>query len=339
MSRDESSPAPRWPPYDPKTMAEPLAGVRPPRPGATIRVANAPVSFGVDELLPDDAWMPRPNEVIDLIAELDYAGTELGPPGFLGQPAAVRERLSDRRLELVGSFLPVRFSRDEGAEEDLRWLRETLPSVRDSAPDPSTVMAILSDGFDAPERLEFAGRIPEHPDAALPESRWPVLMRNLHRAAEICRDAGFRVSIHPHAGTYLETEPEIRRMMDGLDTSLVGLCLDTGHVRFGGGDPVALARDYADVITHVHLKDCSVAVLEDVAASGGGMEENLRAGAFVDLGEGDSAIADVVAVLEERGYAGWAVVEQDVRLLGTDTIDRLRASQQKNREFLRDLGL
>jgi inosose dehydratase len=306
---------------------------------AAIRVANAPVSFGVDELLPDDAWMPKPDEVIDLIAELDYAGTELGPPGFLGDPSVVRSRLAERELQLVGSFLPVNFSNEVRCEDDLRWLREVLPTVRDSAPDASTVMAILSDGFDAPDRLEFAGRIPEHPEARLREDRWPVLMANLHRAAEICRDAGFRVSIHPHAGTYLETEAEIRRMMDGLDTSLLGLCLDTGHVRFGGGDPVAIARDYAAQIVHVHLKDCSGRVLHDVAAAGGGMEEQLRAGAFVDLGEGDSHIAEVVEVLRGRGYAGWMVVEQDVRLLGTDTVERLRTSQRKNREFLRGLGL
>jgi inosose dehydratase len=200
-------------------------------------------------------------------------------------------------------------------------------------------MAILSDGFDAPLRLQFAGRIPDHPEAWLPDDRWPILLANLERAARVCRDAGFRVSIHPHAGTYLETEPEIRRMMDGLDTSLVGLCLDTGHVRFGGGDPVALARDYADVITHVHLKDCRPSVIREVAATGGGMEEDLRAGAFVDLGDGDSSIAEVVDVLRGRGYAGWMVVEQDTRLLGTDTIERLRTSQRKNREFLRRLGL
>jgi inosose dehydratase len=305
----------------------------------SIRVANAPVSFGVDELLPEDAWMPKPDEVIDLIAELDYEGTELGPPGFLGEPSVVRSRLRERGLELVGSFLPINFALDDACERDLAWLRDVLPSVRDSAPDPSKVMAILSDGFDSEARLQFAGRIGDHPETWLPDGRWPTFLANLHRAAEICRDAGFRVSIHPHAGSYLETEPEIRRMMDGLDTSLVGLCLDTGHVRFGGGDPVALARDYADVITHVHLKDCRYSVIREVAATGGGMEEQLRASAFVDLGQGDSHIAEVVDVLRDRGYAGWMVVEQDTRLLGSDTMDRLRTSQRNNREYLRSLQL
>jgi inosose dehydratase len=306
---------------------------------AAIRIANAPVSFGVDELLPDDAWMPNADQVIDLIAELGYEGTELGPPGFLGDPDTVRARLEERQLALVGSFLPVRFTRDDAADEDLRWLSEVLPTVRASAPDPAEVMAILSDGFDVPDRLRFAGQIAEHPETWLPQDRWPTLLRNVHRAAAICRDAGFRVSIHPHAGTYIETESEIRRLIDGLDTSLVGLCLDTGHVRFGGGDPLAIARDYSAVTTHVHLKDCRASVLRDVAASGGGMEEDLRAGAFVDLGQGDSSIAGVVALLRERGYAGWAVVEQDSRLVGGDTIDRLRTSQQRNREYLRSLGL
>jgi inosose dehydratase len=69
------------------------------------------------------------------------------------------------------------------------------------------------------------------------------------------------------------------------------------------------------------------------------MEEDLRAGAFVDLGQGDSSIAEVVDLLRERGYSGWAVVEQDSRLVGGDTIDRLRTSQQRNREYLRALGL
>jgi inosose dehydratase len=320
-------------------MTQPAAATADSAAARTIHVANAPVSFGVDELLPADAWMPKPDEVIDLIAELDYEGTELGPPGFLGDPPAVRARLAERGLALVGSFLPLNFSDETLFARDLEWLRGVLPTVRDSAPDPSTVMAILSDGFDAPARLQFAGRIPEHPEAWLPEDRWPTLIANLQAAAEACAEAGFRVSIHPHAGTYLEIEPEIRRMMDAVDASLVGLCLDTGHVRFGGGDPVALARDYADVITHVHLKDCRVSVLREVAATGGGMEEDLRAGAFVDLGEGDSEIAQVVDVLRDRGYAGWMVVEQDTRLLGSDTIERLRTSQRRNREFLRGLGL
>jgi inosose dehydratase len=66
-----------------------------------MRVANAPVSYGIDEIIVDDAWMPAPDGTLDLIAELGFDGTELGPPGYLGDGKAVRRRLSERELELV----------------------------------------------------------------------------------------------------------------------------------------------------------------------------------------------------------------------------------------------
>jgi len=305
----------------------------------TMPVANAPVSFGVDEIIVDDAWMPDPMAVIDMIAELGYEGTELGPPGYLGDPGQVRERLAARGLELVGSFLPLRLSKPEHAEEDRAWLRATLETVRASAPHPERAIAILSDGFDSAERMRFAGRIPDHPEAWLPPERWPVLVDNLHRAAELCREAGFRVAIHPHAGTYLETADEIRRLLDAIDPSLLGLCLDTGHARFGGADPVRLVEDYHDLISHVHVKDCRVAVLDEVAREGLGMEAALVRGAFVELGAGDSGIGDVITALQRYGYRGWLVVEQDRFLFASDTLDTLRESQRRNRDFLHRLGI
>ena len=30
----------------------------------TMKVASAPVSFGVDEILVDDAWMPEPDQML-----------------------------------------------------------------------------------------------------------------------------------------------------------------------------------------------------------------------------------------------------------------------------------
>ena len=62
----------------------------------TIRAASAPCCFGVDEVLPPDAWMPDPMVVLDAIAELGYEGTELGPPGYLGAGGVVREALEAR---------------------------------------------------------------------------------------------------------------------------------------------------------------------------------------------------------------------------------------------------
>jgi inosose dehydratase len=305
----------------------------------TITVATAPVSFGVDEILQDDAWMPEPDQILDMIVSAGYAGTELGPPGFLGDAAQLRERLSSRNLQLVGSFLPQRFSRVEHAEEDRHWLRESLKLIQEGAPEGSKCFAILCDGFGERDRMLWSGRIPEHPEAWLPPERFPVLIDNLHRAAEICQRAGFDTVLHFHAGTYIETADEIHRVMDAIDPSLLGLCLDTGHARFGGADPLELASTYKDLIRHVHIKDCKVEIMDDVKREGKGLEEALARGVFCELGEGDSGIGEVIATLKSNGYTGWLVVEQDRFLRQTDTLETLLQSSVRNREYLKALGV
>ena len=139
-----------------------------------MRVASAPVSFGVDEILVDDAWMPEPDDMLDWMVGIGVEGTEFGPPGYLGDADEVRERLSSRGLELVGAFLPQHFSRDEKADEDRAWLRASLRLIRDGAPEGSRTFAVLSDHFDEPERLAFSGRIQDHPEAWLPPVRIPA---------------------------------------------------------------------------------------------------------------------------------------------------------------------
>ncbi|MFL5755396.1 MAG: TIM barrel protein [Chloroflexota bacterium] len=304
-----------------------------------LRVASAPVSFGVDEIIVDDAWMPSPDDMLDWMVEIGYEGTELGPPGFLGDGGTVRRRLSTRGLELVGAFLPQHFSRNERRDEDRAWLRDALALMRDGAPDGSRTFAILSDHFDEPARLAFCGRIQEHPEAWLPDKRFDDLVANLHWAAEMCRTAGFEPVIHPHAGTYIETADEIARLMDRIDPSLVGLCLDTGHFRFGGADPTRAVHDYHTLIRHVHIKDCMTRVMDDVKAEGKGLEEALSRGVFCQLGLGDSGVDKVIEALGEHGYGGWLVIEQDQFLRASDTPASVVAVQRANRDYLRRFGI
>jgi len=304
-----------------------------------MRVASAPCSFGVDEILVDDAWMPGPEELLDWIVDTGYVGTELGPPGYLGDGAQVRERLTSRGLRLVGAFLPQRFSYSEHVAEDQAWLRGSLALIREATPPDSRPFAVLADGIDEPERRALAGRIQEHPEAWLSAERFSLLIDNLHRAAEICRNEGFEPVIHPHAGTYLETADEIARLVDRFDPSLVGLCLDTGHFRFGGADPVRSVNDYYEVLRHVHVKDCRTSVIDEVSRTGGGLEAALSAGVFCALGEGDSDIDGAIAALRGHDYRGWLVVEQDQFLRETDTPASVTAGQRRNREYLTRLGI
>lgn len=304
-----------------------------------MRVASAPVSFGVDEVLSDDAWMPEPDDMLDWMVDIGYEGTELGPPGFLGDGSRVRERLTSRGLAFVGSFLPQHFSRAEKADDDRAWLRGNLRLVKEASPEGSTPYAILSDHFDEPDRLAFSGRIKDHPETWLSPARLDVFMDNLHRAAELCRREGLEPVLHPHAGTYVETADEIARVMDRMDPALIGLCLDTGHFRFGGADPTKAAHDYHELIRHVHIKDCRTSVMEEVRLEDKGLDEALRRGVFCPLGDGDAGIDAVIEALRSHDYTGWLVVEQDQFLGPRDTPGSVVAVQRANLEYLRRLGV
>jgi inosose dehydratase len=303
-----------------------------------MRVASAPVSFGVDEIMSDDAWMPAPDEMLDWMVDIGFEGTELGTPGYLGDAGQVRRRLSSRGLEFVGSFLPQHFSRAEEADADRSWLREHLRLVKDGSPSGSRPLAILSDQFDEPERKAFSGRIKDHPETWLSAARFDTLIDNLHRAAELCRNEGLEPVIHPHAGTYIETADEIARVMDRIDPSLIGLCLDTGHFGYGGADAARAADDYHALVRHVHIKDCSSAVMDGVRAEGKGLDTALRRGVFCPLGRGDVPLSGVMDALRRHGYEGWLVIEQDQLLTSADTPESVVAGQRANREYLRTLG-
>jgi inosose dehydratase len=303
-----------------------------------VRVAAAPVSWGVFEKTEGDPLLPSGEVILDQMQAAGYAGTELGPPGLFGDGAAMRDALARRSLSLVGAFLPQRFSRPEHAPADREWMAGVLDLLAEGQPDDVRPKAVLSDASIEPERMTWAGQIPEHPEAALPPERMPTLIDNLHRAGELARERGFDPVLHFHAGSYIETADEIHAVMDRLDTSLVGMCLDTGHARFGGADPSELLATYGDAVRHVHIKDCSLQVLDDVRRSGGGLTEAWRRGVFCELGYGSSGLEAFLEALRARGYEGWLVVEQDRFLTAEDTHEALLALHTRNREWLRARG-
>jgi inosose dehydratase len=305
-----------------------------------MRVASAPVSFGIFELTTGDDSLPAPAAVLDAIAAGGYEGTELGPPGYFGDPGNTAEALGERELSLVGSFLPMRLSRREHMAEDFAFLDAALDILDQATPDGSDRPKVLiSDAFQEPDRVAGAGRIEQLPQTWLSAARFELLVANAHRAAERCRERGYEPAFHYHGGTYVETPREIDRLAEQLDTSLLGLCFDSGHSAFGGGDPVAFLDTYGELVTHVHLKDVNGEVIEEIRSGGLGLAEAWRRGVFCRFGEGSVDMPSVVARLRDAGYDSWVVVEQDRVVRPGQSMDELAEDAAHNREVLRELGV
>jgi inosose dehydratase len=312
-----------------------------------IRVANAPVSWGALEI---EGFNQKPlpyDVVLDEIAETGYAGTELGDWGFMPtDPDALRDELERRGLALIGAFVPV-LLRDPstlqaGTEHALRVARLLAAVVPESDRGTQRITApfivIADDNVTDPGRTLHAGRIT--PEMALPDDEWAGYAGRAEAVARAVREeTGLRSVFHPHSAGWVETPAETDRFLAETDSEMLGIVFDTGHYLFGAGDEgpsVVEAMDrWADRIWYIHFKDNDRELARRSREEGWDYLQALRAGIFSELGQGGVDFRAVIGWLDEHGYDGWAVVEQDI-LPGLGTP---KESARRNREFLASLGI
>jgi inosose dehydratase len=298
-----------------------------------IQIGNAPCSWGVLEF-DLEGKAAGCAQVLDEIEQTGYAGTELGDWGFMPtDPARLRGELAARGLTLLGAFVPVMFREAEAhAAGEALALRTARLLAGAEGERPYIVLA--DDNGKDPLRTRHAGRV--LPAEGLSEAEWQVFAGGVQRVAEaVRRETGLRTVFHHHCAGYVETPAEVETLLRLTDPTLVGLCFDTGHYRFGGGDPVQGLRQHADRIWHVHFKDCHPELAARSRAEGWDYFQSVRQGIFCELGKGDVDFRAVRAELERRGYDGWVVVEQDV-LPGMGTP---KESAARNRQYLKQMGL
>ncbi|HEY3476714.1 MAG TPA: TIM barrel protein [Anaerolineales bacterium] len=298
-----------------------------------IKVANAPCSWGVLEFdLEGEA--AGYVQVLDEILQTGYQGTELGDWGFMPtDPKQLRQEIHSRGLTLLGAFVPVMLKDPESHAAGIEVAVRTARLMAEAEGDlPFIVLA--DDNGKVPERTQNAGRVlPEH---GLNPSEWKIFAEGAEQVAEaVKREAGLRTVFHHHCAGYVERPIEIDILMQSTDPALLGLCFDTGHYRFGGGDPLAGLRAHKDRIWHVHFKDCHPEIAARSRAEKWNYFTSVRNGIFCELGQGDVDFQRIKSELEKIGYDGWIVVEQDV-LPG---MGKPKESAQRNREYLAGIGL
>jgi inosose dehydratase len=298
-----------------------------------MKIGNAPCSWGVLEFdLEGEAASYV--QVLDEMAETGYKGTELGDWGFMPtEPARLAHEIHSRGLALLSAFVPVMLKdatcHVAGEAVAVRTAR-LLAAVEGDLP----FIVLADDNGKDPLRTKNAGRIT--PEMGLSESEWQIFAEGATRIAQaVRREAGLRTVFHHHCAGYVETPAEIEKLLSLTNPSLIGLCFDTGHYRLGGGDPLQGLRKHADRLWHFHFKDYHPDVAKNSVKEGWDYFGSVRHGVFCELGKGEIDFPALVNELNRMGYRGWGVVEQDV-LPGMGSP---RESAQRNREYLRHLGL
>ena len=105
------------------------------------------------------------------------------------------------------------------------------------------------------------------------------------------RKYGVAACVHPHAGCMEESPDDLERLLEHLDTSLVGLCFHAAHQVIAGSDPYEMYEKHADLVTYLHIGE--------IGAD--------KKGAL--LGEGILDQKRLMKSILDAGYDGWIIIE------------------------------
>ncbi len=274
----------------------------------SFRFASAPVSWGVNDYR-DASWDQPYEEILDELAAGGYTGTELGPYGYFPtDPEILRKTLQARGLAMLSSFVPVELTNAAAATDVIAHIRE-VGSLLAALEAPVIVLADAQ----SRQREAIAGRVPADDSVSLTPEQWRNVTRIVQDAERVAADFELDLVFHPHVATYIETPAEVERFFDAVSGTNVGLCLDTGHCYYGGGDPAEEADKYKSLLRYVHIKDIDRKILDDSNQKRLTFDQAVEAEVFSQIGEGIVDFRAFFATLAQNGYSGWCVVEQDVK--------------------------
>jgi inosose dehydratase len=305
----------------------------------SIRITGAPCSWGVDDI--NNPHLPPWRTVLREASLAGYEAIELGPYGYLPIDIdMVSAELAQNNLSIVAGTIFDDLLADENYGSILEHVDEIcslitkLPLLPTEARQhfKTPYLTIMDWGHD--ERDFSAG----HSDRAprLSDAHWATMRGHIHGICEKAASWGVRPVFHPHAGGYVEFADEIEQLVQDISYDELGLCLDTGHLRYAGMDPIALLRQYADRTDYIHFKDIDEAVYRTVLGQHIRFFDACSEGVMCPIGAGMlnyPAIFDCLT--NELDYEGYITVEQERDPRHSDS--SLRDVQQ-SRDYLKVIG-
>lgn len=294
----------------------------------TIKIGNAPCSWGVE--FAQDERNPHWRTVLSECAQAGYKGIELGPVGFMPEdPNELGDALAEHGLELIGGVVFRPFHDANAWDEVMDGAVRTCKALQAHGASHFVLIDSIS-----PRRAPTAGRGDEA--EMMDTAEWRAYRDRIATIAKMgAQEYGLIPEIHPHAGGFMDFEPEIERLLEEVDSDSLKICIDTGHCTYAGFDPVAFMKRHSDRITYVHFKSTDAAIKAQAIANRTGFYEACGQGIFCNLSEGEVDFPAVRGHLLDIGFSGWCTIEQDCDpTLDPDPLGDAR----KNREYLETIG-
>ncbi|WP_299818807.1 myo-inosose-2 dehydratase [uncultured Jannaschia sp.] len=267
-----------------------------------IRIGISPIAWQNDDL-PDLTAAYTMEDALREAAAIGYAGVERGQR-MPSDTEGLRGLLDRHGLALCGGWCSGGLLRRTPAEE----IAAIRPQVEQFAAlgAPCLVYAECSNTVQG--RRDVA--VNDRPQ--LSPAEIAAYAAKLTEVAAWCAERGVPLAYHHHMGSMIESGDDVDRLMEGSGEA-VHLLYDTGHLRFGGADPLAVLDRWGRRVGHVHFKDVRAPVVARARSEGMSFLDAVIAGAFTVPGDPEGTI-DFAAVTERlaaMGYDGWIVVEAE----------------------------
>ncbi len=267
-----------------------------------IKFGTNPIAWSND----DDQTLGKDisvHQCLSEAADIGFDGIEKGHK-MPTDPTALSKLLAPHGLQFISGWHSLNLlTRSVNAE------KQALQPHLDLLKAMGCSVCIVCETSDA---IHGQAKTPIEYSPTLPQEKWPEFGQHVTQIAEFCQAQNITMVYHHHMGTIVETPQEIDAFMAHTGES-AKLLLDTGHVLFGGGDPLTLARKYMRRIGHLHFKNIRMDILTQTRLKKMSFLQAVRHGVFSVPGDVEGCI-DFKAVLQEvkvQGYQGWLVIEAE----------------------------
>ena len=256
-------------------------------------------------------------DTIEDIADLGYDGIELPSEFFLSAESswsAIKQIVNSRNISIISVYHTMRLGNQDDGVRQYEWKRcESL--------------------IDLTHTLGIEYLIIGDPPTNFNDD--PIILaESLEELGTIAKSKGVSLCYHPHKGSIIETSSQINELLKLTSPDKVSLCLDMGHLYWGGGNPVQILRKYMKRVGYIHFKDVRkkpfnnfeklIEIIKSIFVITTGKTKLRYIGLMLlatkgpiitELGRGDIDYFGVIKELDELNYDGWITIELDAPTL------------------------
>ena len=268
-----------------------------------VKLAIAPIGWTNDDM-PELGSENTFQQTVSEMALAGFTGSEVGSK-YPRDPAVLKPMLEIRGIQICNAWFSTFFANGDKARtidefiNHMNFLHAMGAKVIGCSEQSKSIQGTTLAVFD--DKPHFT------------DEEWRLTAEGYNELAEIAAEKGMQVALHHHMGTGIQTRAEIDRFLAETNDN-VFLLYDTGHAYYSEGsqqEMLAILDRYLPRINHVHLKDVRDDVIAQIRNEKKSFLDGVRAGTFTVPGDGVIDFRPVFALLDERGYTGWMVVEAE----------------------------